>query len=169
MDLTVTFRAAHGDVTFGDTKEGGLCALRVPEAIKGSRGGLNSNAYGAVHEAVSRSLGAARAVGRLLGRADRPGGQAPHGRGRGAIFDHPRNPHYPTHWHMRGYGLFAPNAFGLADFDSGYRRCGDWTLAAGERATFRYRVPWHAGDTAEAKVGERYLGWAAPPVVTVAG
>ena len=30
LDLALTFHAAHGDVTFGDTEEGGLCALRVP-------------------------------------------------------------------------------------------------------------------------------------------
>ena len=163
LDLTVAFHAAHGAVTFGDTKEGGLCSVRVPEAIKGTRDGVISNAYGGIHEAenwgqrapwvdYSGDLNDAGDTRRTVGVA---------------IFDHPRNPHYPTHWHVRGYGLFAANPFGLADYRSGYRQCGDWTLAAGERATFRYRVLWHAGDAAEARVGERFLDWAAPPVVTV--
>ena len=69
---------------------------------------------------------------------------------------------------MRGYGLSAANPFGPADYGSGYRRRGDWTLAAGERATFHYRVLWHAGDAAEARVGDRYLDWAAPPVIAIA-
>ncbi len=165
LDLTVTFHAARGAVTFGDTKEGGLCALRVHEAIKESRGGTISNAYGALHEAetwgqrapwvdysgaVTDAAGTPRTVG-------------------AAIFDHPRNPLYPTHWHVRGYGLFAANPFGLADYRSGHRRRGDWTLEAGARATFRYRVLWHAGGCAAARVGERYLDWAHPPVITAAG
>ena len=161
LDLTLAFHAAHGAVTFGDTKEGGLCSLRVPEAIKGGRGGVISNAYGAIHEAEN--------WGQRAPWVDYSGDLAdPTGAPRTvgvAIFDHPHNPHYPTHWHVRGYGLFSANPFGLADYDSGYRRCGDWTLAAGERAAFRYRVLWHAGDATAARVGERFLDWAVPPVV----
>ena len=166
LDLTVAFHAAHGAVTFGDTKEGGLCSVRVPEAIKGTRCGVISNAYGGIHEAENWGQRAPWVdySGDLSDPSDAGGTRRTVGV---AIFDHPRNPHYPTHWHVRGYGLFAANPFGLADYRSGYRQCGDWTLAAGERATFRYRVLWHAGDAAEARVGERFLDWAAPPVVTV--
>ena len=163
LDLTLTFLAAHGDVTFGDTKEGGLCSLRVPEAIKGARGGVISNAYGGIHEA--ENWGQRAPWVDYSGELNDPAGAS---RTVGvAIFDHPRNPHYPTHWHVRGYGLFSANPFGLADYRSGYRQCGDWTLTAGERATFRYRVLWHAGDATEARVAERFLDWATPPVVAV--
>ena len=162
LDLTLALHAAHGAVTFGDTKEGGLCSLRVPEAIKGSRGGTISNAYGGIHEA--ENWGQRAPWVDYSGDLTDPTG-APRTVGV-AIFDHPRNPHYPTHWHVRGYGLFSANPFGLADYRSGYRQCGDWTLPAGERATFRYRVLWHAGAAAAARVGERYLDWAVPPVVT---
>ena len=163
LDLTVTFHAAHGEVTFGDTKEGGLCALRVAEAIKGARGGVITNAYGGIHE--GENWGQRSPWVDYSGELSDPDGTR---RTVGvAIFDHPRNPHYPTHWHVRGYGLFAANPLGLADYDSGYRQNGDWTLADGERATFRYRVLWHTCDAAEARVGERYLDWAAPPVVAV--
>ena len=166
LDLTVAFHAAHGAVTFGDTKEGGLCSVRVPEAIKGTRCGVISNAYGGIHEA--ENWGQRAPWVDYSGDLSDPSDAGDTRRTVGvAIFDHPRNPHYPTHWHVRGYGLFAANPFGLADYRSGYRQCGDWTLAAGERATFRYRVLWHAGDAAEARVGERFLDWAAPPVVTV--
>ena len=166
LDLTVAFHAAHGAVTFGDTKEGGLCSVRVPEAIKGTRDGVISNAYGGIHEA--ENWGQRAPWVDYSGDLSDPSDAGDTRRTVGvAIFDHPRNPHYPTHWHVRGYGLFAANPFGLADYRSGYRQCGDWTLAAGERATFRYRVLWHAGDAAEARVGERFLDWAAPPVVTV--
>ena len=169
LDLTVAFHAAHGAVTFGDTKEGGLCSVRVPEAIKGTRDGVISNAYGGIHEAENWGQRApwvdySGDVSDLNDPSDPSGTRRTVGV---AIFDHPRNPHYPTHWHVRGYGLFAANPFGLADYRSGYRQRGDWTLAAGERATFRYRVLWHAGDAVEARVGERFLDWATPPVVTV--
>ena len=164
LDLTVALHAAHGAVTFGDTKEGGLCSLRVPEGIKGARGGVISNAYGALHEA--ENWGQRAPWVDYSGELTDPDGAR---RMVGvAIFDHPRNPHYPTHWHVRGYGLFSANPFGLAHYDSGYRQNGDWTLAAGEWATFRYRVLWHAGDAHAARVGARFLDWAAPPSITAA-
>ena len=34
-----------------------------------------------------------------------------------AILDHPSNPGYPTHWHARGYGLFAANPLGDKQFN----------------------------------------------------
>ena len=162
LDLTVSFHAARGAVTFGDTKEGGLCSLRVPEAIKGTRGGTITNAYGGIGEA--ENWGQRAPWVDYSGTLTDPGGAA---RTVGvAMFDHPRNPHYPTHWHVRGYGLFSANPFGLADYRSGFRQRGDWTLAAGAKATFRYRVLFHAGDAATARVGERFLDWAVPPVIT---
>ena len=38
-----------------------------------------------------------------------------------AIFDHPKNPGYPTYWHARGYGLFAANPLGQKDSATGKR------------------------------------------------
>ena len=34
-----------------------------------------------------------------------------------AILDHPSNAGYPTHWHARGYGLFAANPLGDKQFN----------------------------------------------------
>jgi hypothetical protein len=36
-----------------------------------------------------------------------------------ALFDHPTNPGYPTHWHARGYGLFAANPMGAQSLGGG--------------------------------------------------
>ena len=55
------------------------------------------------------------------------------------MIDHPQNPGYPTYWHARGYGLFAANTLGQAAFSDGKDKL-DLKLAAGECATFRYRV-----------------------------
>jgi hypothetical protein len=56
-----------------------------------------------------------------------------------AILDHPANPGYPTHWHARGYGLFAANPLGQKALDDGPEEI-KLSLAAGKSATFRYRV-----------------------------
>ena len=56
-----------------------------------------------------------------------------------AIFDHPRNPGYPTYWHARGYGLFAANPLGRSIFDASQPPF-NYTLDKGQTAIFRYRV-----------------------------
>jgi len=55
-----------------------------------------------------------------------------------AILDHPANPGYPTHWHARGYGLFAANPLG--DKELNEAKPFDYSLPAGQSVTFRYRV-----------------------------
>jgi methane monooxygenase PmoA-like len=55
------------------------------------------------------------------------------------IFDNPANPGFPTYWHARGYGLFAANPLGRKAFDPKAEEM-DFTIPAGQSATFRYRV-----------------------------
>src|SRR4029450_1083889 len=55
-----------------------------------------------------------------------------------AILDHPSNPGYPTHWHARGYGLFAANPLG--DKELNESKPFDFTLPSGQSVAFRYRV-----------------------------
>ena len=55
-----------------------------------------------------------------------------------AILDHPSNVGYPTHWHARGYGLFAANPLGDKQFNEPKEF--NYTLDAGKSVTFRYRV-----------------------------
>jgi len=55
------------------------------------------------------------------------------------ILDHPGNPDYPTHWHARGYGLFAANPLGARVLSEGRDQL-NLALAKGESATFRYRL-----------------------------
>ena len=57
---------------------------------------------------------------------------------------------------MRDYGLFAANPFGLHDFEKQPKGAGDLKLPAGQSVTFRHRFLFHDGDTAAAKVAERY-------------
>ena len=60
------------------------------------------------------------------------------------IFDHPKNPTYPTYWHSRGYGLFAANPFGAKEFTKGALAL-NYTLEPGKTATFRFRILIHSG------------------------
>lgn len=55
-----------------------------------------------------------------------------------AILDHPSNPGYPTHWHARGYGLFAANPLGDKEFNE--KKPFDFALDAGKSVTFKYRI-----------------------------
>jgi hypothetical protein len=55
-----------------------------------------------------------------------------------AILDHPSNPGYPTHWHARGYGLFAANPLGDKQFNE--PKDFNFTIQPGKSATFKYRV-----------------------------
>jgi hypothetical protein len=60
------------------------------------------------------------------------------------IIDHPGNVGYPTHWHARGYGLFAANPLGVKVFTNGKQEL-NHTLQTGESMTVRYRVVISAG------------------------
>lgn len=60
------------------------------------------------------------------------------------IIDHPGNVGYPTHWHARGYGLFAANPLGVKVFTNGKQEM-NHSLKAGESMTVRYRVVFASG------------------------
>jgi hypothetical protein len=68
-----------------------------------------------------------------------------------AICDHPSNAGYPTHWHARGYGLFAANPFGRADFTNGKERM-DFSLDPGRSVEFRHRILILSGAPSVEKV-----------------
>lgn len=61
------------------------------------------------------------------------------------IVDHPKNIAHPTHWHARGYGLFAANPLGVKVFTNGKQEL-NHSLKAGESMTLRYRVVIASGQ-----------------------
>src|SRR5581483_6753499 len=129
LDLEVTLKAAFGDVTFGDTKEGGLCALRLKEPLQGDKTGLITNASGGQSET--------ECWGQRSPWVDYSGELE--GKKVGiAVFDHPRGFRYPTHWHVRDYGLFAANPFAWHDYKSGWSQDGSFLLKRDRSITFRY-------------------------------
>jgi hypothetical protein len=148
FDFEVTIQASNGDLTFGDTKEGTM-AIRLAETMR-----LKGN-VGHGHIVNSEGVRDGETWGRHAAWVDY------HGPVQGqtvgvAIFDHPGNPRHPTTWHVRDYGLFAANPFGLHDFENKAPSTGNLKVPAGESVTFRYRFYMHAGDEKEGKVAENY-------------
>jgi VCBS repeat-containing protein len=73
-----------------------------------------------------------------------------------AIMNHPSSFRFPTYWHVRTYGLFTANPFGLHHFKGDNNIDGSHTLAKGETMTLRYRVYIHKGTTQEAEIAKQF-------------
>jgi len=147
IDFDVTVKASDGPVTFADDKEGAF-GIRVAQSIC-----VDAKQGGKIVNSQQQIDGAAW------------GQPAPwvdyHGPVDGqtvgiAIFNHPSSFRYPTYWHVRGYGLFAANPFGLHEFTAGKLNGGAYTIAAGECMTLRYRVFLHQGNEKDGKVAEAF-------------
>jgi hypothetical protein len=84
-----------------------------------------------------------------------------------AILDLPGSFRHPTTWHVRDYGLFAANPFGLHDFtaDKAHPHLGDYTVPADGSLTFRYVLFFHKGTTADAHIGDLWAEVTDPPQV----
>jgi hypothetical protein len=77
-----------------------------------------------------------------------------------AILDNPENPHHPVRWHVRGYGLFAANPFGLSVFTGDKSQDGAITVEPGQTLRFRYRVIIHSGDVKTAGIAGQWQRYA---------
>lgn len=151
IELTLAFTPIDGPVTFGDTKEAGLVAVRVAKAISDHPTLTNSTGAHGEKATWGRPADWADISGRIDGREYGV-----------AAFDAPSNPRHPERWHVRAYGLLAANPFGLSYFDRGTpRHTGDFTMEPGKTVTFRYLVVIHKGDAAAANLPEKYRQFAA--------
>jgi len=163
LDFEITLIASHGDVTFGDTKEGTM-AIRLAETmrlVKPKAKGQKKAEPGDGHIVNSEGVRDADAWGKRAKWVDYYGPVG--GKIVGvAIFDHPQNPRHPTWWHVRDYGLFAANPFGVHDFEKKPAGTGDLKIAAGKSLTFRYRFVFHEGDEKQGRIAERYQEFAKP-------
>ena len=150
MDFDFTLTAAE-KVTFGDEKDG-LFGMRLRPVLQEDTGtGHISNADGLVGE---------KAVwGKPSHWCDYSGTIGTEKVGV-AILDNPFNPKSPVRWHVRAYGLFAANPFGLATFTGDKSQDSPTELEQGKSLRYRYRVIIHAGDAASANIAaewDRYL------------
>ncbi|HOJ32120.1 MAG TPA: PmoA family protein [Candidatus Hydrogenedentes bacterium] len=161
FDVTITFQADYGDALFKDTKEGGLVSVRMRDDLTEKFGkGVITNAEG--------KSGMAACWGKPSPWCDYSGPLEGVGVVGIALFDHPSNFRYPTCWHVRDYGLMGANCFGYAAFTAKdpEPKNGDYTLPAGQKLVFKYRVYVHTGDVTEARVADRYADFATPPEVS---
>jgi hypothetical protein len=157
FDFDITLRApADKPVVFGDDKDGAM-AVRVAESMRLKKPDKSPGTGHIVESTGSRDedTWGKRAdwcdyygpvEGKILGIA---------------IFDHPSNPRHPTWWHVRDYGLFAANPWGIHYFENkkSEPKLGDMTVPAGQSVTFRYRFYLHEGDEVQAKVAEHYQAY----------
>jgi len=153
LDFAIDLTAEQQAVEFGDTKEGGILSVRVVGTMDVPRGGRIENSYGGIDE------------GETWGKAAHwcdYSGPVEAGNAGIAVMDHPLSFRYPTHWHVRNYGLMTANPFGYAAYTGGAKR-GEHRLAPGEALHFQYRVILHAGDADEGQIRSRYLDFVSPP------
>jgi hypothetical protein len=74
------------------------------------------------------------------------------------MFDHPKNPGYPTYWHARGYGLFAANNLGQKALSDGREEL-NFKLAAGQSVTFRHEILFLDGTATPADIEKHYTAF----------
>ncbi len=151
IDFDVTVRATEGEVTFGDTKEGSF-GVRVAGSMKvtskkggtivNSDGKKDAEAWGKPAKWVDYS---GPVDGQILGVA---------------ILNHPSSFRYPTYWHVRTYGLFTANPFGLHHFKGSNDFDGSHTLKKGESFTLRHRVLFHQGNEKVGLVDDVFADYA---------
>jgi sugar phosphate isomerase/epimerase len=152
MDFDITIHASEGKVVMGDTKEGSM-AIRLAPTMR------VDGKVGKGHIINSEGHRDGAAWGKRAAWCDYYGPVDGYVVGV-AIFDHPSNPKHPTWWHVRTYGLFAANPFGVHNFENKPEGTGNITIPDGESLTFRYRLYFHSGNQKQAKVAEHYRQYA---------
>lgn len=141
VDVELKFTATYEAVVFGQTKEAGPLGVRLSETLNGDHGGVIRNSYGAIGEKECWSKSAHwcdyynDVDGEVFGVS---------------IFDNPSNILYPTAFHVREYGLFAPNNLYFKS---------DVKIAKGDSVTYKFRVVFHKGDTDVAGIENAYMNY----------
>lgn len=158
IDRVITLTAQDKKVAFNDSKEGAL-GIRVtrsleepstrPEVFTDANGNptkvpvMDNTGVAGVYLSSEGKVGEKEAWGTRAKWMTLSGNVKGEDVALG-IFDHPKNPTYPTYWHSRGYGLFAANPFGAKEFTKGATTL-NYTLEPGRKATFRFRVLINSG------------------------
>jgi hypothetical protein len=150
IDFDVVVTAEADEVKFNDTKEGSF-GLRIAESMR-----VDRKLGGKI--ITSEGLEDDKAWGKPAKWVDYHGPVQGESLGI-AILNHPSSFRYPTHWHVRTYGLFAANPWGLGDFTGG-KEHSDYTMKKGESFALRYRVIFHKGNEQDGKIAEAFAAYA---------
>jgi hypothetical protein len=164
LDFEITIKADEQEVVFGDTKEGSM-AIRLAETMRLKPNEFNKDKP-IGHIVQATGVRDAETWGKQAAWCDYSG--PVDGKTMGvAILDHPNNPRHPTWWHVRDYGLFAANPFGVHDFEKKEKGAGDLKIPAGGTVTFRYRFVFHEGDEKQAGIADLYSRYCAEKTTRV--
>lgn len=155
IDFQVRVTAHDQQVVFGDTKEGSF-AVRVAGSMK-----VDQKLGGKIVNSEGQTDG--QAWGQRASWVDYTGPVDGDIVGI-AILNHPRSLRYPTYWHVRTYGLFAANPFGVRDFTGDETANGALTLAAGESFEMFFRIILHQGETDPTAIHKAFEDYAAQAV-----
>lgn len=159
IDHQVTFRASHGELRFGDTKEG-LFGFRMAPwlALKGE--GATGRVFDSEGHVGDDVWGKRARWIAYLGRFE----GATYGF---VMMDHPSNLRHPTWWHARDYGLAAANPFGQHDFEGVKGTPGDYVLAADATLTLRHRIVFFKGAMESERIDAWFADFARVPAITL--
>lgn len=152
VDFDITFKATAGEVVWGDTKEGSM-GVRIPTSmdVDKKEGGTIVTSEGVKDKAAWGTRAPwVDYVGPVKGETVGV-----------AMMNHPSSFRYPSYWHVRTYGLFAANPFGLHHFLGDNKQDGSYTMKPGETMTLNYRIVFHEGDTEQAGIAEMFKKYAA--------
>ena len=151
LAVAVTAPPEAKRVVLGDTKEAGMCAVRMKKDISDNPTLTNAAGKTGEDQCWGKPAEWCDISGKIAGK--------PYGV---AVLDHPSNPRHPSTWHVRKYGLLAANIFGLHDFNPKLPRgSGDFAIEPGRTVTFRYRVVVHGGDAKTAMLDQKFKDYAA--------
>ncbi len=150
VDCDITVTASDGKVTFGDTKEG-CFGVRVAGTMK-----VDEPGKGRVVNSEGQTNG--EAWGKRAAWVDYSGPVDDQTVGV-AILNHPSSFRSPTYWHVRTYGLFTANPFGVHHFEGSNDLSGSHVMEPGDSFTLRHRVVFHHGDEKYGKVAEHYADY----------
>jgi hypothetical protein len=148
IDLTWTLRALR-DVAFGKFMVGGVAVRLVYNELHET---TNANGQRGRAETAEQRAAWCDVSAPFDGSRVWTGDDVMAGAWYGvALFDHPRNPTYPSPWRVDQQGLINPSP-SLA---------GPWALAEGAEASFRHRFVIHAGKADPALLDRLHADFAA--------
>ncbi len=140
-------------ITFGDTKEGSF-GIRVADSMR-----VDSGPSGHIVNAMEMTN--EDAWGKTAAWVDYQGTVDESNELVGiAVLNHPNSFRFPTYWHVRTYGLFAANCFGLHNFRNSRDEDGAYVLEPEQSISFFYRVVLHRGDEQQARIPESFVDYA---------
>jgi len=151
IDIAIDLTATHGAIELADMKDAGL-SIRVPESIRvdSKLGGEIVNSEGNRNaDAWAKRAAWVDYHGPIDGQT--------YGI---AFMSHPSTFRHPSPWHVRTYGLFTANPFGLKALGL-QQESAAISLMPNDRISLRYRLVFHRGDEQQADIPKAYAAYAA--------